>query len=86
MASVHVVLKLQGRTRHVQVLTLDQILAGPPAIKILFMSTEERIQEEALPHFEAALAGTSADWTQAVDTMLEVVPKGEIARLYWVIS
>ena len=61
---------------HLQIKALDAILSGPPVRKILFMDTERRIQETVLPHFEACLAGADAEVTQAVDTMLEVVPKG----------
>ena len=59
-----------------QIQTLDEILNGPPVIKLLFMAAEEHIRTTVLPHFDTALVGTSASWTQAVDTMLEVVPKG----------
>ena len=59
-----------------QVQTLHEILHGPAVRKILFMDTERTIQDTVLPHFRDCLAGTEADWTQAVDTMLEVVPRG----------
>jgi hypothetical protein len=56
-------------------------MAGPPVIKILFIASESTIEANVIPHFEAALARTSASWTQAVDTMLEVVPVGAQPQL-----
>lgn len=65
-----------ARAAWLQEQDLEQIVRGPRAIKLLFMSSEEAIKHEAWPALEAALEGTSAGLTQAVDTMLEVVPKG----------
>ena len=64
---------------HVQIQSIDDIVNGPAAIKLLYMSSEAKIKDVALPHIDSALQGTSADWTQAVDTMLEVVPKGALS-------
>jgi hypothetical protein len=55
---------------------MQQLLDGPPVRKILFMSTEEIIAGKVAPDITAMLEGTEAGLTIAVDTMLEVVPKG----------
>jgi hypothetical protein len=57
-------------------MSLEDILAGPPVKKILFMAKKEAIEGTVLPHFKQVLVGTAADWTQAVDTMFEIVPRG----------
>lgn len=44
--------------------------------KLLFMSTPKEISEKVMPAIEASLVGTEAESTQAVDSMLEVVPAG----------
>lgn len=59
-------------------MSLEDILAGPPVKKILFMAKKEAIEGNVVPHFEQVLVGTGADWTQAVDTMFEVVPRGAL--------
>lgn len=58
------------------IVDLEAILQGPPVRKILFMTDARVVQQELKPHFDAALVGSGAEWTQAVDTMLEVVPAG----------
>lgn len=62
--------------RLLQVMTLDEIMAGPAVKKLLFMSRPAEISAKVMPDIEAALVGTDAESTQAVDSMLEVVPKG----------
>lgn len=59
-----------------QVITLDELLAGPVVKKLLFMSHPEEISEKVMPDIDASLIGTDAESTQAVDSMLEVVPRG----------
>ena len=56
--------------------SLEMILAGPAVKKILFMSSEARINNEIIPHFYACLQETDTDLTQAVPTMLEILPGG----------
>jgi hydroxymethylpyrimidine pyrophosphatase-like HAD family hydrolase len=60
----------------VQVITLDELLAGPAVKKLLFMSSPQEIASKVVPDIEAMLVGTDAESTQAVDSMLEVVPRG----------
>lgn len=60
----------------VQVITLDELLAGPAVKKLLFMSNPEEISDKVMPDMDASLVDTDAESTQAVDTMLEVVPRG----------
>jgi hypothetical protein len=44
--------------------------------KLLFMSTEKIIAGKVAPDVTSLLSGTEASLTIAVDSMLEVVPKG----------
>lgn len=58
-----------------QVITLDELLVGPAVKKLLFMSSPDEISGKVMPDL-ARLVGTHAESTQAVDSMLEVVPRG----------
>lgn len=60
-------------------MTLDDIVDGPEVKKVLLMSTADVIENRVLGHFDATLPGSGATWTQALDTMLEIVPEGECA-------
>jgi hypothetical protein len=44
--------------------------------KLLFMTDPEEIATKVKPQIEEQLIGTGAESTQAVDSMLEVVPEG----------
>jgi hypothetical protein len=70
-----------ARTLPVQILTVDEILDGPAVRKILFMTEAAFVESQMKPHFDRELVGTGAEWTQAVDTMLEVVPEGALASV-----
>jgi hypothetical protein len=59
-----------------QIMHLDEILEGPAVRKILFMTEAPFVESAMKPHFDAELSETGAEWTQAVDTMLEIVPQG----------
>ncbi|EIE27200.1 HAD-like protein [Coccomyxa subellipsoidea C-169] len=56
--------------------SLDEILAGPPVKKLLFMTDPSIVDRQLRPHWEAALEGRGAEVMQAVPTMLELVPRG----------
>lgn len=56
-------------------LSLDQILAGPPVRKLLFMTTPETLTTSLAPFWREAL-GSRAQLMQAVPDMLEVLPPG----------
>ena len=62
---------------------MEVILAGPAVKKILFMSSEARINNEIIPHFYACLQETDTDLTQAVPTMLEILPGGTKQRFFF---
>ena len=55
---------------------VDDIFLGPPVRKVLLMADALKIKNEIRPLWEDALANTSASPMQAVDTMLEIVPRG----------
>lgn len=60
-----------------EVQSLDQILAGPPVRKLLFMSAPEDVASSHRPHWEAFLSDNRiASLMQAVPDMLEIVPRG----------
>lgn len=59
-----------------QVTPLEDLMAGPQVKKLLFMSKPEEIDDIVKPHMAQMLKGTMADTTQAVDSMLEIVPRG----------
>eukprot|EP00892_Ulva_mutabilis_P006781 jgi/Ulvmu1/4475/UM002_0200.1 len=59
-----------------EVMPLAELLAGPEVKKLLFMTEPHAIDEVVKPQMEKLMAGTSADTTQAVDSMLEIVPRG----------
>ena len=59
-----------------EVMPLEDLLAGPAVKKLLFMTEPQEIDDVVKPHLERMMAGTTADTTQAVDSMLEVVPRG----------
>lgn len=56
--------------------SLEAILKGPSVRKLLFMTTPDVVQSLVRPHWEAALAEGPAAPMQAVDSMLEIVPRG----------
>lgn len=60
-----------------QVMPLEDLLAGPEIKKLLFMTEPHEIDDLVKPEMERMMAGTTADTTQAVDSMLEIVPRGE---------
>lgn len=49
---------------------LEQVLAGPPLRKLLFMTHPEAVEDHLKPHWSAALRGTEAETMQAVPDML----------------
>ncbi|KAL4430812.1 hypothetical protein ABPG75_006068 [Micractinium tetrahymenae] len=55
---------------------LEEVLAGPPLRKLLFMTHPEAVEAHLKPHWSAALEGSEAETMQAVPDMLEVVPSG----------
>lgn len=61
-----------------EVMPLEELLAGPAVKKLLYMTEPQEIDDVVKPRMERMLAGTSADTTQAVDSMLEVVPRGAV--------
>lgn len=59
--------------------SLDELLAGPPVKKLLFMADEARILGEVAPFWSGELRdgrASGAETMQAVPNMLEVVPSG----------
>ncbi|KAL4419005.1 hypothetical protein ABPG77_000870 [Micractinium sp. CCAP 211/92] len=58
------------------VLPLEEVLAGPPLRKLLFMTDPDAVEGHLKPHWSAALQGSEAETMQAVPDMLEVVPSG----------
>lgn len=59
-----------------EVMPLEELLAGPEVKKLLFMTEPCEIDDVVKPHMERLMAESSADTTQAVDSMLEIVPRG----------
>lgn len=59
-----------------QVMSGEDMARGPPVRKMLMMSSKDTIKNIARPYWEKALKNTGADTLQAVDTMLEIVPRG----------
>jgi Cof subfamily protein (haloacid dehalogenase superfamily) len=55
---------------------VEALLAGPPVLKLLFMTDPLIVDSELKPHWAAALAGSGAAAVQAVPSMLEIVPAG----------
>ncbi|KAK9806969.1 hypothetical protein WJX72_008996 [[Myrmecia] bisecta] len=56
--------------------SLEELLAGPPVKKLLFMTSPERVESLLKPHWKEAVKGQQAETMQAVETMLELVPEG----------
>ncbi|BDA50944.1 probable endoribonuclease YbeY at N-terminal half [Coccomyxa sp. Obi] len=56
--------------------SVEEILEGPPAKKLLFMTDSSIVDGQLRPHWTAALEGKGAEVMQAVPTMLELVPRG----------
>lgn len=59
----------------VELHSVEKVLSAPRVKKLLFMAEPETITQELRPHWEQALAGV-AEVTQAVPTMLEILPFG----------
>ena len=57
-------------------LTVDEILKGPPIRKMLMMNNDVGLMQAIRPDMDDQLRGTIAGTMVAVDTMLEVVPRG----------
>ena len=57
-------------------LTVEDILRGPPIRKMLMMNDDVGLMQSIRPDMDKQLRQTSAGTMVAVDTMLEVVPKG----------
>jgi Cof subfamily protein (haloacid dehalogenase superfamily) len=57
-------------------LTVEDILRGPPIRKMLMMNDDVGLMQSIRPDMDKKLRQTSAGTMVAVDTMLEVVPKG----------
>jgi Cof subfamily protein (haloacid dehalogenase superfamily) len=57
-------------------LTVEDILRGPPIRKMLMMNDDVGLLQSIRPDMDKQLRQTSAGTMVAVDTMLEVVPKG----------
>jgi Cof subfamily protein (haloacid dehalogenase superfamily) len=56
--------------------SVEQILSGPKIRKLLLMADSSTISNEIRPELEKKLRDTGATPVQAVDTMLEIVPRG----------
>ena len=56
--------------------SIDEILTGPSIRKMLMMNDDVARMAALRPGMDAALLGTGAGTMVAVDTMLEVVPRG----------
>jgi hypothetical protein len=52
------------------VVSVDDVLAGPPLRKLLFMTRPEVVDSQLKPHWTAALQHTDAQTMQAVPDML----------------
>mmetsp|Transcript_11590 Transcript_11590/g.71287 ORF Transcript_11590/g.71287 Transcript_11590/m.71287 type:complete len:558 (-) Transcript_11590:786-2459(-) len=59
----------------VELHSVEEVLAAPPVKKLLFMADPAIVTQELRPRWEHALAGV-AEVTQAVPTMLEILPLG----------
>lgn len=51
-------------------LPLEEVLAGPPLRKLLFMTNPDAVEGHLKPHWSAALQGSEAETMQAVPDML----------------
>lgn len=49
---------------------LEEVLAGPPLRKLLFMTHPEAVEGHLKPHWSSALEGSEAEMMQAVPDML----------------
>ncbi|KAK9794386.1 hypothetical protein WJX73_003896 [Symbiochloris irregularis] len=56
--------------------SLEAILQGPPVKKLLFMTDADVITKQVIPHWQKVAGELGAQATQAVPTMLELVPTG----------
>lgn len=54
--------------------SLAALSRGPPVKKLLFMTNPDFVHTHLQPHWQAALEGSGAMTTMAVDNMLEIVP------------
>lgn len=59
-----------------EVQTLTKILSGPPVKKMLLVAGPDRINEVIEPHWTQKVQGTNASVMKAVESHLELVPKG----------
>ncbi|KAL3144565.1 hypothetical protein ABBQ32_004294 [Trebouxia sp. C0010 RCD-2024] len=56
--------------------SVDDILAGPPVLKLLFMTDPKIVDSKLKPDWQRFVREYSAETMQAVPNMLELVPKG----------